>query len=65
MTASMEEFVYKLNPYYQRALEQIPSLKPKRAKQKTICLLPECENLTDHNKGYCSPDCFKKSKETR
>ncbi len=33
-------------------------------KSKTIskCLLVGCEEYTSHNKGYCSPECFKKSR---
>ena len=31
-------------------------------KPKTKCLNPECKNMTSHNKGYCSADCFKKSR---
>lgn len=38
-----------------------------REKPKSKCLLSGCENMTAHNKGYCSAECFKKSrqKETR
>lgn len=36
-----------------------------REKPKSECLLPGCENKTSHNKGYCSAECFKKSKLTK
>lgn len=36
------------SPYYNREI-----------KQNKKCLLKECNNLTNHNGGYCSKECCK------
>jgi len=36
------------------------SEKPKKVKEKPKrkCLCKSCENMTNHNGGYCSRDCY-------
>lgn len=34
-------------------------------KKKVKCLLPECDNLTDHNGGYCCAEHCKQHRKTK
>jgi hypothetical protein len=36
-----------------------------RPKPKKVCTLPSCEELTDHNGGYCCADHCKQHRELR
>ena len=40
----------------------IPNYKDKEEKKSTKCLLPSCNNMTNHNGGYC---CAEHCKEHR
>lgn len=51
---SIEHLLYGLVDLEAIADKLLPKEKPVKK-----CLLPNCNNLTDHNKGYCCADHYK------
>jgi len=59
--AEVLEFILQHN-----ADVQVQELKKRRQNNRQHkCLLDGCENYTDHNKGFCSSNCFKINRDIR
>ena len=63
-TSLMETFPYYIGRGLLGGL--VDACLPRRyrvARQKTKCLLPSCDTLTDHRGGYCSAEHCKQHRE--
>ncbi len=50
--AALQSYGYSYDMFY----------KPKYKKPLKKCLRKSCNNMTNHNGGYCSPECCKMDK---
>ena len=55
------EFILKAAAIPYTLYDEYPSLERsiKRTKPMKKCLLPSCQKTTNHNKGFCSVECYK------
>jgi len=52
----IEYLMYSMFPH---AIDHMVNRYLPKDKPVKKCKLPDCNNLTDHNKGYCSADHYK------